>query len=465
MSWRAVLTADEIRAAETRLIEAGIAVETLMARAGAAATEAIDRFAGPLPALILCGPGNNGGDGYVIARMLRQRGVSVRVASLGEPQSAAAQAARSGWGAEVESLLSAEGAPLLIDALFGTGLRRGLEETASTALMRLAGEARIRAAVDMPSGVATDSGAILSPVPDFDVTVTFATLKPCHLLQPAARHMGRLVIADIGVEAESALFELGRPKLPPPGPDDHKYRRGYAAVVAGEMPGASALSAAAALKSGAGYVRLVTKSPVQGIPHAIVQSHEAPRRHFGDSRIGAFAVGPGLGRSQSARGLLQELLDAPQPLVLDADALYLLAEGEGGAERLQKLQRTAILTPHGAEFDRLFGPLPGGKVDRARIAADRSQAVVVYKGPDTVVAAPDGRAAISASGSPWLASAGTGDVLAGAVAAMRARGLPAFEAACAGVWLHGRAGLLAGAGLIADDLVGKLPVALEECCE
>jgi hydroxyethylthiazole kinase-like uncharacterized protein yjeF len=211
MSWRSILTAGEMRAAEAQAIAAGTSVETLMERAGEAAAEAIWRFAGPVPALVLCGPGNNGGDGYVIARALRERGVKVRVAALGEPQSPAATAARAAWGADIGGLADAQPAPLLVDALFGTGLKRGLDEGAASALTRLADAASVRVAVDLPSGASTDEGSLLSPVPDYDLTITFATLKPSHLLQPAARHMGRIVVADIGVEAESLLGRSSDP--------------------------------------------------------------------------------------------------------------------------------------------------------------------------------------------------------------------------------------------------------------
>jgi hydroxyethylthiazole kinase-like uncharacterized protein yjeF len=314
-------------------------------------------------------------------------------------------------------------------------------------------------AVDLPSGVATDDGAILSPVPDCDLTVAFASLKPAHLLQPAARHMGRIVIADIGIEPESELRRIERPRLDPPGPDDHKYSRGYVAVVSGDMPGASALTAAGAARAGAGYVRLIGASPGMAIPAAIVQS--ASEANLLDGRIGAVAIGPGLGRDAKARSLLEQAFASGHKLVLDADALVLMAEGSPPSEP----RHMPILTPHAGEFARLFGSLPGSKVAQAREAARRSDAVILFKGPDMVVAAPDGRAAISASGSPWLASAGTGDVLTGIIAAMRARGLDAFEAACAGAWLHGRAATLRGAGLIADDLIQALPAALAECCD
>jgi hydroxyethylthiazole kinase-like uncharacterized protein yjeF len=448
---RFVLTAAEMRLAEERAIAAGTPVETLMERAGLGVAEAAWRFAGPLPTLVLCGPGNNGGDGYVAAHYLRQRGVEVRVAALGEPKAGAAAAARAAWDGPVQALDEAEPAAVLIDALFGTGLTRGLDEQVAGRLNALGEAARVRVAVDLPSGVHTDTGAVLSPVPVFDLTVTFATLKPVHLLQPAASHCGRVVVADIGIKAEPGLTELGRPMLPPPGPEDHKYSRGYVAVLAGEMRGAAALAAEAAAHSGAGYVRLIADKPLC-VSHAIVQSRD-PAVLSQDERIGCGVVGPGLGRGEEARALLDLALGSGRPLVIDGDGLFCLGEWPS--------LEVHILTPHEGEFRRLFPGLDQpSKVQRAREAARRSGAVIVYKGADTVIAAPDGRAAIGAGASPWLSTAGTGDVLAGAIGAMRARGLPAFEAAKAGVWLHTQAAARAGKAFVADDLARHLSDAL-----
>jgi hydroxyethylthiazole kinase-like uncharacterized protein yjeF len=458
---RSILTAGEMRSAEEAAIAAGTPVETLMERAGTAAAEAIRLFAGPMPALILCGPGNNGGDGYVVARALMEKGVDVRVAALAEPKSIAALAARGRWDGPVSTLSEAEVAPLLIDALFGTGLTRPLDDSVARRLCALAGQARIKVAIDLPSGVATDDGCVLSPVPDFDLTITFATLKPSHLLQPAARHMGRIVVADIGIEAASTLKVIGRPRLSAPGPDDHKYSRGYVAVLGGQMPGAAALTASAALRGGAGYVRLAADEIISGLPHAVVQSRDGGEGILKDRRVGALALGPGLGKGEKASALLDAALGSSVPLVLDADVLTLIAGR--GLQALHKVSQMPILTPHEGEFARLFDYRSGGKVERARRAAAEAKAVIVYKGPDTMVAAPDGRAAIAAGGSHWLATAGTGDVLTGVIAAMRARGLEAYEAACAGVWLHKRAAELAGPGLIADDLLDHLPIALADC--
>ena len=444
-----MLTAEAMRAAEQRAIDAGTSVETLMERAGAALAEAAYRYVGKIPALVLCGPGNNGGDGYVAARHLAQRGAQVRIAALDEPKSPAARRARTQWTGDVEPLDETTArAPLLIDALFGTGLKRGLEDVAQEQLSRLAAAARVTVACDLPSGVESDSGLELSPVPSFDLTVTFAALKPAHRLSPSMHKCGRLVLGDIGISAESDWFEIGAPHLPRLDPAAHKYTRGLVHALAGKMPGAIALAASAAARSGAGYVRVSTSRVIEGLPASIVQTDTA---EVNDDRIGCLLVGPGMG---DVPQVLTLALTSRAPKVIDADAITHLGE----AERLRG--HDAILTPHEGEFERLFGKLPCAKSDRALEAARRSGAVIVYKGPDTLVASPDGRLGFAPPAPAWLASAGTGDVLAGMIAAMRARGLDGFDAACAAVWLHGRAAEIAGSRMIADDLVAAIPEAL-----
>jgi hydroxyethylthiazole kinase-like uncharacterized protein yjeF len=439
-----------MRAAEEAVMAAGTSVHELMERAGAAVAEAAWRFAATPPALILCGPGNNGGDGYVAARHLAARGVHVRVAASDEPRTDASRVARAGWDGPVEALADARPAPLLIDCLYGTGLRRGLAEAESSRLIALARAAKLRIAVDLPSGIASDDGALLSDVPDYELTVALGALKPAHRLQPAARHCGRVVVADIGLGMLATdLVEIARPYLPAPGPDDHKYKRGLVAVVGGAMPGAALLTAGAAQRL-AGYVMLGG-----GSGGALSLVH---REALDDKRIGAVVVGPGLGRDVEAAGRLDAAFRAGHPLVIDADGLMLL----GAPERVRALAHIPILTPHEGEFAALFGALPGSKVDRARAAAVRANAVVVLKGADSVVAHPDGRAAIAPPAPTWLASAGTGDVLAGIIAGLRCR-LDPFDAACAGLWLHAEAARRAGPGLIADDLLGHVAPALERC--
>jgi hydroxyethylthiazole kinase-like uncharacterized protein yjeF len=452
MTGRPILTADRMRAAEQAAIDGGTTVEQLMERAGEALAEAAYRFAGPTPALILCGPGNNGGDGYVAARRLAARGVVVRVAAMNEPKGDAAKWARSQWNGETETLSgSTDPSPLLIDCLFGTGLKRGLEDAVCAQLSRLCGAALLKVACDLPSGVESDSGAELGDVPTFDMTVTFGALKPAHLLYPAMHKCGRLVLGDIGIEAQTQWHEIAAPQLPSLDPGGHKYDRGLVHALAGKMPGAIALAAKAAAYAGAGYVRVSTSRSIEGLPSAIVQTDTA---EVNDERIGCLLVGPGMGDIPQ---VLTLALTSRAPKVLDADAISNLGE----PQRLKG--QDAIVTPHEGEFRRLFGEIGGTKAERALEAARRSGAVVVYKGPDTLVASPDGRLGFRRPAPAWLASAGTGDVLAGVIAAMRARGLPPFEAACAGVWLQGRAAEIAGSQMIADDLAQAIPAAIALC--
>jgi hydroxyethylthiazole kinase-like uncharacterized protein yjeF len=434
---RPILTAAAMRAAEQAAIDGGTSVETLMERAGAALAEATYRFTGPKPVLILCGPGNNGGDGLVAARHLKERGVAVRVATFEEVHGYDEM-----LGPETEAAL------VLIDALFGTGLKRGLEPAVEKQLLRLSGAAQTRIACDLPSGVESDSGAELSTVPTFDLTVTFGALKPAHRLMSAMHRCGRVVLADIGIEPPGEWHEIGRPELPQLDPVGHKYSRGLVHALAGTMPGAIALAATAAARSGAGYVRVSTGQPIAGLPSAVVQ---VPTAEVNDPRINCLLVGPGLGDNPQ---VLTLALTSKAPKVIDADGITLL----GDPERLRG--QDAIITPHSGEFEKLFGKIEGSKADQALEAATRTGAVVVYKGPDTLVASPDGRLGFAPPAPAWLASAGTGDVLAGVIAAMRARRMPAFEAACAGVWLHGRAAEVASPAMIADDLVSAIPSVL-----
>ena len=452
MTGRPILTTEAMRAAEQAAIDRGTSVEQLMERAGAALAEAIYRFAGPMPTLVLCGPGNNGGDGYVAARHLADRGVAVRVAAMSESKSDAAKWARDQWKGHVDPLSdSIVRAPLVIDCLFGTGLKRGLEGAGQAQLSRLCSDAIVTVACDLPSGVESDSGAELSDIPTFDMTVTVGALKPAHLLYPAMHKCGRVVLCDIGIEADTSWHEIGPPELPALDPGGHKYDRGLVHALAGKMPGAIALAAKAAAYAGAGYVRVSTSRPIDGLPASIVQVDTA---EVNDERIGCLLVGPGMGDIPQ---VLTLALTSRAPKVIDADGISQV----GDPERLKG--QDAIITPHGGEFERLFGEIAGNKAERALEAARRSGAVVVYKGPDTLVASPDGRIGFRPPAPAWLASAGTGDVLAGIVAAMRAQGLPAFEAACAGAWIQGRAAEIAGAAMIADNLADAVPDAIRLC--
>jgi len=450
MTGEPILTAAQMRAAEQAAFDTGVDEYGLMETAGAAAAEIIWRAGHKRDALVLCGPGNNGGDGYVIARILRDRGVPVRVAALGESRTVSSQRARAAWGGPVEDMMTAAPATQLVDALFGTGLTRGLDGGVAARLCALAGAAAMSHAIDLPSGVDTDSGAMLSAVPHFDSCVALGAYKPAHLLQPAAGQIGRLVLADIGIAVASAVQRLKAPVLSRPAADAHKYTRGLVAVVGGEMIGASCLSAEAAARSGPGYVRLLAAGPVSRMSHAIVQYASLD---FG--RAKAVLVGPGLGRDPSAWERLAAAAKAGVPMVADADALRLLAE-----MGLGDLPSPAIVTPHDGEFDHMFGDLPGSKIDRALAAARASGAVIAYKGADSVIAAPDGRAAVASAASSWLSTAGTGDVLAGLCAGRLAVTGDPFRAACEAVWLHGDAARRAGAAFVADDLLEALPAAI-----
>ena len=442
---RNILTAAAMRNAEQHAIDGGSSVEGLMERAGHALAEAVRLLAGSGEVLLLCGPGNNGGDGYVAARHLAGMGFAVRVAATKVPTTDAAQAAAKRWAGPVETLADAAPAAILVDCLFGTGLSKPLEDTVSKQLIQLAQAARLAIACDLPSGVEADSGALLSPIPVFDLTVALGALKPAHRLLPAMPSMGRVAVADLALDTTSEWHEIAAPILPALKPGGHKYDRGLVHLLAGQMPGAIALAARAAAAGGAGYVRVSTSRSIDNLPSAIVQTETA---EVNDPRIGCLLVGPGLG---DLPPVLTLALTSRAPIVIDADAIALVGE----PDRLKG--QDAILTPHDGEFAKLFGDLPGTKPERALEAARVSGAVVVCKGADTLVASPDGRLGFAPPSPAWLASAGTGDVLAGLIAAMRARGLPAFEAASAAVWLHGRAATRAGPGMIADDLIAAIP--------
>ncbi|USI71882.1 NAD(P)H-hydrate dehydratase [Sphingomonas morindae] len=456
---RPILTAAETRAAEQALFDSGVTVEALMARAGrAVADRAWDRF-GPVPALVACGPGNNGGDGYVVAQRLRQRGVAVRVCASAPPTSPAAQAARAAWEGPVEPLAEAAPAPLFFDALFGTGLTRPLDEAVAAPARALAAAARHRVAIDLPSGIASDDGAVLSTPPAADLCVALGALKRAHRLMPGLAACGEVVLAEIGLDAASSVVEIEPPRLAAPGVESDKYKRGKLLVAAGAMPGAALLAALAGQRAGAGYVELLGLSG-DAPPHALV------RRAWDDAaledrRIGAIVIGPGLGTESEGARRLARVLAGDRPLVLDADALTLIARQ--GPATLRGRAAPSVLTPHMGEFARLFPDATGSALDKARHGAAATGAVLLLKGACTVVAHPDGRAAINPPAPAWLASAGTGDVLAGTIGALLAQRSDGFAAAQAGAWLHAEAARLAGPLLIADDLLAGLRAAARAC--
>jgi hydroxyethylthiazole kinase-like uncharacterized protein yjeF len=443
-----------MRAAEQALFDAGTDPYALMRKAGEGAAEIIWRAGVRRDVLVLCGPGNNGGDGYVIARRLAEWGVPVRVAAFAEPKTDSATKARADWGGPVEDMMSAQPAAQLVDALFGIGLARGLAPDLAGKLGELVAAAGHSYAIDVPSGVESDRATCLSPVPRFTHCITMGAWKPAHMLMPTRALARRSVLVDIGIAAPAgAPHALPVPRFEAPAMDAHKYRRGLVAIVAGAMPGAAALSAEAAARGGAGYVRLISEDATTPLSHAIVRSQA-----MDVDKARALLIGPGLGRDTAAVIRLNEALGASVPTVADADALWLLA-GQGAGQ-----SPPAMMTPHEGEFARLFGTdaeaSGANKIDRTIAAARTCGSTVVHKGPDTVIAAPDGRCAVAPSASSWLSTAGTGDVLAGLCAARLAVGGDPFRAACEAVWLHGEAARRAGAAFIADDLVTCVPAAM-----
>ncbi|SBV32972.1 YjeF-related protein-like protein [uncultured Sphingopyxis sp.] len=440
-----ILTSDAMREAEAACAIQGTSLAELMERAGAAVADTAWRMAAGAPVLILCGPGNNGGDGYVAARRLSERGALVRVAALAEPTTELAKAARAGWSGPVEALngrLAA--APLIVDALFGVGLSRPVADDLAAILGHFS-DRRILA-VDVPSGIDSDGAADWMPPLPADVTLALGALKPAHVLLPTAPACGRVLLAPIGIAANETMRTLPKAREAKPEPAAHKFTRGMVLVFAGPMRGAAGLTAAAALRAGAGYVVLdgSERAPFSAI---IAESDEKFGERLDDPRVGAVVIGPGFPAGDELLFDVEAALDSGKPLVLDPVKLPAVVP------RLSETPRTAILTPHEGEFARAFPQAYGSKIDRAKAAAARTHAVVIYKGADTIVAAPDGRVAAAWPGSPWLATAGTGDVLAGACGAMLARGGDAFDAAVAAVGWHIARAARIGPGLVADDLI------------
>ncbi len=469
----ALLTVDEMGRADRLAADCGHPGFELMRNAGAAIADAVRRRWSPRPVLVLAGPGNNGGDGFIAAERLRAAGWPVRVVLFGRREALAgdaAQAART-WRGPVEQ--PGSGAPgearLVIDALFGAGLKRPVSGAARAAL-EAAGDLPL-VAVDLPSGIAGDTGAVLGHAPRAALTVTFFRRKPGHLLLPGRLHCGEVVVADIGIP-EAVLEEIGPSAaengpdlwtLPLPGPASHKYTRGHAVVWGGaETTGAARLAARGAMRAGAGLVTVSAPDEAwqvyaASLPGALVSRRGGPgdfRSLLEDERKNAVLIGPGAGLGPETAAAVEAACARPGAVVLDADALTAMAgrlpEGRGDS---------GLLTPHDGEFGRLFS-FSGDRLSKARAAAAASGWTVLLKGADSVVAAPDGRAVISSNAPPWLATAGSGDVLAGMAVGLMAQGMAAFEAAAAATWLHGEAAAMFGPGLIAEDLPNMLPAVL-----
>ncbi|HTV72062.1 MAG TPA: NAD(P)H-hydrate dehydratase [Rhizobiaceae bacterium] len=489
-----LLAPAEMGEADRLAIEAGpLDGYGLMCRAGAAvAAEILRRYPAAPRIHVLCGPGNNGGDGYVVARLLRQTGVDVAVWALGNPRDGS-DAARAAKDCQIApgklSVLSLLGDELIVDALFGAGLSKPLDGDAAKAIAKVSDAGCKVVAIDLPSGVSGDSGAVLGSAFRADLTVTFFRKKPGHLLHAGRARCGETIVADIGISSRvldtirPATFENG-PALwsqvfPSPSGEAHKYSRGHVGVFSGgpSSTGAARLSAMAAQRAGAGAVTVLSEPASVAVNAAHltsiilrnVEGLDEVRAFLEERKPGALVFGPGLGTRPKVADFALELLDAARgrvgTIVFDADALTVFASCR---DELAKAARQPdapkiVLTPHEGEFKRLFPDIAAdaglSKLSGARQAAELIGGVVIYKGPDTVIAAPDGRAAINSNGVPWLATAGSGDVLAGIVAGLAAQGMPVFEAAAAGVWIHAEAAGRFGPGLIAEDLpAATIPV-------
>jgi len=455
-----LLTPAEMARADARALAGGMTTETLMEAAGRAVARAIQARFRPCRVLVLAGPGNNGGDGYVAARYLEQAGWPVAIAALAPPSpgSAAAVAAARWRGLMVPfSEHEAARAGLLVDALFGAGLTRPLAPSVIEVLQAVHAP---MVAVDVPSGLDGATGQVLGFAPQAALTISFFRLKPAHLLVPGRALCAESLLADIGLP-EAVLAEIA-PRcwrnhptlwhLPGLEASAHKYTRGHLTILAGAaMPGAARLAAAAARRLGVGLVTLHAENPDiatllrAGAPGQLV-SDATLEALLADARRKVWLAGPGLLPQEATRSAMHNIIAAGKTLVADAGALSAFA----GAP--DALRGAAVITPHIGEFIRLFGALGADRLAATRSAAARLGAVVVLKGPDSIIAAPDGRVIINDNAPPSLASAGTGDVLAGAIAALLTQGMPPFEAAAAAVWLHGAAANTGPAGLIAEDL-------------
>ena len=473
-----VLSIAEMGQCDTAAIAGGVPGRVLMDNAGTAVARAIQGRYTPRPTVVLCGPGNNGGDGYVVARRLAAAGWPVKVAALVPPASLKGDARHHArlWTGKTVTLSprALDGAVLVVDALFGAGLSRPLEGRARAIVEAVGARALPVVAVDVPSGVEGDSGAVLGAALSATLTVTFFRKKPAHLLMPGRARCGDVVVADIGIprsvlgRVRPRLVENGPWywRLPCPAPDGHKYARGHAVIWGGaRMTGAARLAARATLRAGAGLVTILC--PLNAAPtyradwaSLLVEPADgavAFGRALDDPRRNAVLVGPGAGADAETRVRSLAALSRGKRTVLDADALNAFAGN--GTSLFDAIEAPCLLTPHEGEYRRIFAHA-GNKVARARAAAAESGAAVLLKGADTVIAAPDGRAAINANAPPELATAGAGDVLAGLAVGLMAQGMAAYEAGCAAAWLHGAAATAFGPGLVADDLPDALPAVL-----
>jgi hydroxyethylthiazole kinase-like uncharacterized protein yjeF len=475
----AILTCEQVCAAERLAVERGISLWALMQKAGQACADVLHAEFPDRRAIVLAGPGNNGGDAFVAAQRLRDLGRNVWVfdmAPAGERTDEGQQAlnALTGPRQPLEDM-RIEAGDVVLDGLFGAGLSRPLQGEAAFAVEQVNASGARVVAIDVPSGVVGDTGVVAGPAVRADVTVTFCCKKPAHVLQPAMDLCGEVIAAEIGFSdfvetAGGGVLHQNGPGLwlgryPWPEASGHKHKRGRLGVVTGPISstGAARLAGQAGLRVGAGTTRLLCPPSALMVVASSVTAQLVSS--FADVHallaltedMQAVVIGPAAGVTEATRANVEALAKADRTLVLDADAITVFA---GDVETLGGLlEAPAVMTPHTGEFDRLFPGLreqSASKIEATRAAAKRVGAVVVLKGSDTVIAAPDGRAVVNTHATPFLATAGSGDVLAGIIGGLLAQGMGVFDAACAGVWMHGDAGLRTGPGMIADDLDAAL---------
>jgi hydroxyethylthiazole kinase-like uncharacterized protein yjeF len=482
-----LLTNAEMAQADRLAVAGGVSSRDLMENAGRAVADHVCRnYPTGTRVVVVAGPGNNGGDGYVAARLLASRGCDVRLLRLGTPRKGDASRAAAQWKGPVSDAspggLADSG--LIVDALFGAGLDRPVSGPAQELIAAINASGAPVVAVDLPSGINGDSGAVMGAAVKARETVTFFRRKRGHLLMPGRLHAGALSLADIGIPA--AVLDSIRPQgfanepalwasaFPHVRADGHKYDRGHAVIVSGDVShtGAARLAARGALRAGAGLVTIASPGNALAVNAAAslavmvrqVDGAPALAKFLRDPRINAVVLGPGGGVGAAMQAKVRAALKGDCVVLLDADALTSFAgKAAALAEAIKARKRQpTVLTPHDGEFSRLFKGLAAVadlpvKLARAAAASRVTGAIVLLKGPDTVVAAPDGRLCVAANAPPWLATAGSGDVLAGMAAGLLAQAMPAFEAAAAAVWLHGEAASQFGPGLIAEDLPEALP--------